>query len=264
MSEHSTRFSRFYVTAESPCSYLPDHMERKVFTELRGPDPKGASEALGLIGFRRSQNVAYRPNCVGCTACVSVRIVAKAFQLSRTHRRLMRNNEDLEAAACDPVATEEQYQLLRSYLAARHPESGMTSMDSYDFAEMIESSPVDTVVVEYREPGHNGQPGRLVGACLTDKQTDGLSMVYSFYDTGPNARPGLGTYIILDHTLRAAKAGLRNIYLGYWVKGSRSMDYKRHFQPLEMLGANGWQLMPEVISEAPPLQQTRPQIAHQQ
>lgn len=243
MTDQSGRFPRFFVTAESPCPYLPDRLERKIFAELRGPDARRMSEGLGRIGFRRSQNVVYRPSCEGCSACVSVRIVAPDFRPGQSQRRLLRRNADLDVAACDPWATEEQFNLLRRYLHHRHPDGGMTSMDGYDFAEMIETSPVDTVVVEYREPSGNGQPGRLVGACLTDKQSDGLSMVYSFYDTGPDARPGLGTYIILDHVMRAAQVGMRNVYLGYWVKGSPSMDYKSRFSPLEMLGPAGWMPM---------------------
>lgn len=252
MTEQPTRFPRFFVTAESPCPYLPGRTERKVFAELRGPDAQRMSEGLGRIGFRRSQNVVYRPSCEGCTACVSVRIVTDDFRLSQSQRKLLKRNADLDVAACDPWATEEQFDLLRRYLAARHPTGGMAQMDAYDFAEMIETSPVNTVVVEYREPSVDGRPGRLVGACLTDRQSDGLSMVYSFYDTGPDARPGLGTYMILDHALRAREVGMRYVYLGYWVKGSPRMDYKRRFAPLEMLTAQGWQRMPaEPSSPAP-------------
>jgi arginine-tRNA-protein transferase len=249
MTDQPTRFPRFFVTAESPCPYLPGRTERKVFAELRGTDAQRMSEGLGRIGFRRSQNVVYRPSCDGCNACVSVRIVTQGFAPSPSQRKLIRRNADLDVAACDPWATEEQFDLLRRYLKERHPRGGMASMDGYDFAEMIETSPVDTVVVEYREPSRDGKPGRLVGACLTDKQSDGLSMVYSFYDT--DARPGLGTYMILDHVLRAAQVGMRYVYLGYWVEGSPRMDYKRRFAPLEMLTPHGWRLMPPETAAAP-------------
>lgn len=244
MTDQPTRFPRFFVTAESACPYLPGRTERKVFAELRGPDAARMSEGLGRIGFRRSQNVVYRPSCEGCNACVSVRIVADSFVPTASQKRIIKRHADLDVAACDPWATEEQFALLKAYLKARHPGGGMASMDGYDFAEMIETSPVDTVVVEYREAAADGRPGRLIGACLTDKQSDGLSMVYSFYETGPGARSGLGTYMILDHVLRAAAVGMRNVYLGYWVKGSPRMDYKRNFAPLERLTARGWQEMP--------------------
>jgi len=250
MTDQPARFPRFFITADAPCPYLPGRTERKVFAELRGRDAARLCEGLGRIGFRRSQNVVYRPACEGCSACVSVRIVAGEFRPSASQRRVLRRNADLEVAAADPWATEEQYALLKAYLAARHPRGGMAQMDAYDFAEMIETSPVDTVVVEYREPGAGGRPGRLVGACLTDKQSDGLSMVYSFYDPDCSGRQGLGTFIILDHVLRAAAVGLPYVYLGYWVKGSQRMDYKRRFHPLEALSARGWHRLPRWAPEA--------------
>ena len=240
------RFPRFFVTSPQPCPYLPGRQERKVFTELTGPHAGELNDALGRIGFRRSQSVAYRPSCAGCAACVSVRVVTHAFRPNATQRKLMRRHADLEVSACRPWATDEQFQLLRTYLAARHPSGGMVGMDELDYADMIEQSPVNSVIVEYREPGDaDGAPGRLVGACLTDRQADGLSMIYSFFDTDDEARPGLGNYIILDHIARAREAGLAYVYLGYWVKGSARMAYKTRFRPLEMLTPRGWTLMPQ-------------------
>lgn len=234
------RFPRFFVTGPAPCPYLPGRQERKVFTELAGPHANELNDALGRIGFRRSQSVAYRPSCAGCTACVSVRVVTHDFEPNATQRRLVRRNADLEVTACRPWATDEQYQLLRRYLAARHPGGGMAGMDEQDYADMIEQSPVNSVIVEYREPATNGVPGRLIGACLTDRQGDGLSMIYSFFAPEADARQGLGSLIILDHILRARAAGLPYVYLGYWVKGSARMAYKTRFRPLEMLGPRGW------------------------
>jgi arginine-tRNA-protein transferase len=234
------RFPRFFVTSPAPCPYLPGKTERKVFTELSGPHAGELNDALGRIGFRRSQSVAYRPSCLDCSACISVRVVAGDFQASATHRKMLRRHADLEVTACKPWTTEEQYGLLRRYLRRRHPGGGMVDMDEGDFADMIEQSPVKTYVIEYREPSEGGRPGRLVGACLTDQQADGLSMIYSFFEPDDPTRPGLGTYIILDHIIRAGRAGLPYVYLGYWVENSRRMAYKARFRPLERLGPNGW------------------------
>lgn len=234
------RFPRFFVTNPSPCPYLPGRSERKVFTELNGDNASELNDALGRIGFRRSQNVAYRPSCTDCTACVSVRVVTQQFQPNATQRKLLRRNEDLVVSACKPWSTEEQFALLQRYLNARHAGGGMTEMDEMDFADMVEQTPVDTQIVEYREPGVDGRVGKLVGACLTDRQGDGLSMIYSFFDTQLPHRPGLGNFIIMDHILRAAAAGLPYVYLGYWVKGSARMQYKVRYQPLEKLGRDGW------------------------
>ena len=235
------RFPRFFVTSPAPCPYLTGKTERKVFTELSGQHAGELNDALGRIGFRRSQSVAYRPSCIDCSACVSVRVAANEFQPSGTPKRTLKRHADLEVTACKPWATEEQYALLRRYLKHRHPDGGMVGMDESDFADMIEQSPVKTYVVEYREPAKVGRPGRLVGACLTDQQADGLSMIYSFFEPDDEDRPGLGTYIILDHITRAARAGLPYVYLGYWVEHSKRMAYKARFRPLERLGPHGWQ-----------------------
>ncbi|MEO1045609.1 MAG: arginyltransferase [Pseudomonadota bacterium] len=236
-----TRFPRFFVTHPSPCPYLPGRTERKVFTELSGDHASELNDALSRIGFRRSQNVAYRPSCTDCKACVSVRVVADEFAPSRTQRRIARANGDLVSRICRPWATEEQYALLKRYLAARHPDGGMVDMDESDYADMVEQSPVRSHVIEYREPPEpDGSEGRLVGACLTDVQGDGLSMVYSFFDPDHPSRQGLGNYIILDHIDRARRERLPYVYLGYWVNGSPRMAYKTRYKPLERLGPNGW------------------------
>lgn len=235
------RFPRFFMTNAGPCPYLPGKTERKVFTELSGEHASELNDALGRIGFRRSQNVAYRPSCTDCSACVSVRIVASEFEPNGTQRRLIKRNEDLIVSACKPWSTSEQFALLQRYLAARHPTGGMTEMDEVDFADMVEQSPVETYVIEYRERGPGGRPGDLVGACLTDRQGDGLSMIYSFFDPDRTDRMGLGSYIIVDHVLRAQKAGLPYVYLGYWVEGSERMGYKIRYRPIERLGRGGWE-----------------------
>lgn len=235
------RFPRFFVTSPAPCPYLPGRSERKVFTELKGPNADELNDALGRIGFRRSQTVAYRPSCIECTACVSVRVVAAQFLPSSTQKRIVRRNRDLVVSVCKPWSTPEQFELLQRYLAVRHPGGGMATMDEMDFADMVEHTPVKSYIIEYREPTADGSPGRLVGACLTDEQGDGLSMIYSFYDPQHETRSGLGTHIILDHIERAARVGLDYVYLGYWVEGSERMQYKVRFRPMEKLGRDGWE-----------------------
>ena len=238
-----SRFPRFFVTSPSPCPYLPGKQERKIFTELSGLHAGELNDALGRIGFRRSQSVAYRPSCVGCTACVSVRVVADQFRPNATQRKLLKRYADLEVTACKPWATEEQFELLHRYLRTRHPGGGMASMDENDYADMVEQSPVSSYVIEYREPAAEGGRGRLVGACITDQQADGLSMIYSFFAADDESRPSMGNFIIMDHILRARAAGLAYVYLGYWVKGSARMAYKTRYRPLEVLGPNGWALL---------------------
>jgi arginine-tRNA-protein transferase len=235
------RFPRFFVTSPAPCPYLAGRTERKVFTELKGAHAEALNDALGRIGFRRSQTVAYRPSCLDCRACVSVRVVAGEFAPSAAQKKILKRNADLEVSECRAWATAEQFDLLQRYLTRRHPGGGMAAMDEVDYADMVEHTAVSSYVIEYREPAVDGKQGRLVGACLTDQQGDGLSMIYSFYDPEHEVRTGLGNFIILDHIRRAERAGLPYVYLGYWVEGSQRMQYKIRYRPIERLGPNGWQ-----------------------
>jgi arginyl-tRNA--protein-N-Asp/Glu arginylyltransferase len=235
MTDQGLQFPKFYVTAPSPCPYLEGHTERKVFTELRGPDAAALNEALGRVGFRRSQSVVYRPACENCTACISVRVRAGDFTISKSQRKVFKANSDLKAEIRPPVVTDEQYTLLKSYLDTRHGDGTMADMTIEEFRDMVESSPVTTVLIEYRRAIDN----ELLAVALTDELTDGLSMIYSFFAPDMTNR-SIGTYIILDHIARASISAQPYVYLGYWVKDSRKMNYKDRFRPLEKLGPNGW------------------------
>jgi len=231
---------QFYLTAPSPCPYLPDRQERKVFTHLIGRRAVALNDHLTQSGFRRSQTIAYRPACENCRACVSVRIKAGEFRPSRNFRRISELNRDIAGTVTRPEPTSEQYSLFRRYLDARHGDGGMADMTAIDYATMIEDSHVETRLVEYRPLEKNADGVRpLIAACLTDLLTDGLSMVYSFYEPTEQQR-SFGTYMILDHIERAHRLGLPHVYLGYWVDGSRKMAYKARFLPQERLGMNGW------------------------
>lgn len=249
MTEHDNkRLPQFYITTPQPCPYLPGFYERKVFTHLLNNNPIELNDMLSQSGFRRSQNIAYRPACDGCNACVSVRIVAAEFKPTGTFRRVLQRNEDVQATMRPPHATSEQFSLLRGYLSARHSDGGMADMTALDYQSMVEDTTIRTSLVEYRIPGPDGVPpgrhngGQLIGAALTDMLSDGLSMVYSFYEPDEPGR-SLGTYMILDHIRRALAIGLPYVYLGYWVDGSQKMAYKSRFKPLEALGPEGWQLI---------------------
>lgn len=231
---------QFYVTAPQPCPYLEGRMERKLFTALQGDHARALNDALSKQGFRRSQNVLYRPSCAECSACLSARIRAADFRPARAQRRILRRNADLQRSAASPWATEEQYELFRRYLSARHPDGGMADMDIVEFAAMIEETPVCSRVVEYRLPsGQHEGAGELVAVCLTDVLDDGLSLVYSFFDPGLAVR-SLGTHVILDHVAMAREAGLPRVYLGYWVPGSSKMGYKAGFDALEIFKHGAW------------------------
>ena len=231
---------QFYVTAPQPCPYLDDRFERKLFTALQGDHAQKLNDALSKQGFRRSQNVLYRPSCAECSACLSARIKVADFVPSRTQKRVMKGASHLKRNATSPWATEDQFALFRRYLDERHADGGMADMDVLEFAAMIEETPIKSRVIEYSRPAGPGEHGRpLACVSLTDVFEDGLSMVYSFYD--PSLQDlSLGTYAILDHIEIAREAGLPYVYLGYWVPGSRKMGYKANFAALEIYKGGQW------------------------
>jgi len=237
--QRTTRLPQFFLTPGGPCPYLPGRTERKVFARLNGSLAQPLNEALTHSGFRRSQMIAYRPACDGCASCVSVRIVAGEFAPSRGLRRIEKRNADLARREVAAEATREQFALLRAYLDSRHSGGGMSDMGLFDYVAMVEETPVKTHLVEYRRLSADGQPGPLMACALTDVLRDGLSMVYSFFHPGEDAR-SLGTCMILDHIEAARARGLSYVYLGYWVRGSAKMSYKARFRPLEALSADGW------------------------
>lgn len=234
-----TKNLRFYLTAPAACPYLPNRRERKVFTGLDSPEAVGLNDALTHAGFRRSQNIAYRPACDGCDACVSARVRAEEFELTRRWRKVLARNEDLARSLRPAEATEEQFWLLRRYLAARHAQGGMADMTLMDYAAMVEETAVRTHIVEYRFTKPGPDKGELAAAALVDVLKDGLSLVYSYFDTRDPKR-SLGAFTILDHIMQARAAGFPHVYLGYWVRGSDKMGYKAEFQPLELLIAGAW------------------------
>jgi leucyl-tRNA---protein transferase len=234
VTQHSRDTPQFYLTAPSPCPYLAGKEERKVFTHLVGERAPELNDLLTHGGFRRSQSIAYRPACEACRACVSVRVVANDFRPTRSMRRVLDRNSDVVGEMRAAVPTSEQYSVFRAYLDSRHHDGGMADMTVLDYAMMVEDSHVTTKMIEYRLAS-----GDLIAVALTDVLGDGLSMVYSFYEPDLAER-SLGTLMILDHISRARRMGLAYVYLGYWVRGSRKMDYKGRFLPQERLMSEGW------------------------
>lgn len=229
---------QFYVTAPQPCPYLEGRKERKLFTALHGDHAEQLNDTLSQQGFRRSQNVLYRPSCADCAACMSARIRVADFAPSRSQRRILKRNAHLRREALSPWATEDQFALFRRYLESRHSDGGMSDMDIFEFAAMVEETPIRSRVVEYWDDTEEASALRAV--CLTDVLVDGVSMVYSFYDPDC-ARQSLGTQVILDHVQIARDAGLPYVYLGYWVPGSPKMGYKASFGALEVFKDRAWQ-----------------------
>lgn len=229
----------YLVLAEAPCPYVDGRWERKLLTPLdQGETPEADYALLSRAGFRRSHRFAYRPACSGCRACVPVRVDVEAFLPGRSLRRVRNQNLDLATRLVEPRASEEHFALFRRYVSARHGDGEMARMGWSDYRSMVEDTPLDTFLLELRD-----ESGRLWGVGLNDLLDDGPSAVYTFFE--PEApRRSLGSLMVLRLIELAARQALPYVYLGYWIAGIRKMDYKTRFQPLERLGAAGWEPMP--------------------
>lgn len=240
---------QFYVTAPQPCPYLDGRMERKLFTALQGDAAEKLNNSLSKQGFRRSQNVLYRPSCAECSACMSARINVADFAPSKSQNRVLKRNSALVRTASSPWATEAQFALFRNYLDSRHATGGMADMDLFEFAAMVEETPIRTRLIEYRTPDAQADDPYegLRAVCLTDILDDGVSMVYSFFDP-ELMRNSLGTFLILDHVAIARELGLPFVYLGYWVPGSDKMGYKTNFKGVEVYRHGNWEALQDIDS----------------
>lgn len=247
------------MTAPSPCPYMEGHVERKIFTELSSqkltfdkktilqnpsvPSNEEYSEkfhhSLTLVGFRRSQDIAYRPACEDCDECKSSRVPVAKFSPSKSQKRILKKNDDISVTLKANRATTEQYELLGQYIESRHADGGMVGISFMEYQEMVESSPIKTHIIEYRL-----DDDRLIAAALCDELQDGLSMVYSFFDVSEEMnKRSLGVYMVLNHIELVKSMALKYVYLGYFVKNSPKMNYKLNYKPLEVLFSNGWELI---------------------
>ena len=236
MNEQSSDNIQFYISHTSPCPYLPDLEERKLFTHLSGHKAKFAFLLLSENGFRRSQNIIYKPSCESCSECKSVRVRVAEFTPSKSQKRVIGKNGDIASSMIMPVTTNEHFELFKKYLTARHQNGGMSDMNEDEFKDMVEDTAVNTRLVEYRLK----QNDKLIAVALVDILETGISLVYSFFDPEQKTR-SLGTFMILDNILKAKENILKYVYLGYWIKSSKNMNYKTAFLPVEeFCDSLGW------------------------
>lgn len=224
----------FYRSVPMPCPYLPDRMERKLFTRLDGNDGGRLNSRLARIGFRRSHDVVYRPVCHGCQACIPVRIPVDRLREGRSLARVRRRNADLSPRIVPPQASGDAYSLFHRYQQGRHTDSEMARMTGFDFSAMVEEGAQEAFLLTLTDP-----EDRLIGAMLADRLEDGFSAVYSFFDPD-QPRRSLGTELVLALVDQARAERLHYVYLGYWIEGSGKMAYKTRFRPLEALIDGHW------------------------
>jgi len=227
------------LSMRSDCPYLVGQTEQRIAVDI-SLDPQ-CHDGLARAGFRRVENWVYRPACPNCNACLPLRVNVAAFKASRNMTRILKKNSDLSRSITKPDPSKAHYRLFKAYVTSRHDDGQMARMDHDDFTSMINNSPIETVLIS-----HYDANDRLVGSVLVDFQSDGLSAVYSFFDT-EQAERSLGTYMILDLLAIAKDLSTDWLYLGYFVQGSRKMAYKERFKPAEIFNTGIWKPANDVI-----------------
>ncbi|MCB5187874.1 arginyltransferase [Methylobacillus caricis] len=225
---------QFYATTAYACGYLKDQPAQSLIATPHHLIDAHAYSGLIKLGFRRSGKFAYRPHCETCHACIPVRLPVSQFKAKRSQRRAWKQHQNLSASLMELTFSEEHFALYSAYQITRH-EGGLGDPETAEqYRNFLVQSNVESLMVEFRENGI------LKMVSVVDIVRDGVSAVYTFYDAS-DLHASYGTYNVMWLLEWCKTLNLPYLYLGYWIKESRKMAYKKNFLPQEGLVDGIWQ-----------------------
>jgi len=230
------RALHFYSTPEHDCSYLEGRHAKTLFVDPQAIIATDTYSQLSDLGFRRSGKHIYRPHCDNCQACISIRIPVDRFSMTKSQKRVVSRNRDLKVNVKEPYFSDRHYDLYSRYINARHSDGDMHPPTEDQFCSFLIDGNQNSLFYEFWDQD------QLVAVAVTDQLESGLSAIYTFFDPALTKR-SLGTYAILYQIAEARDLNLDYIYLGYWVRDCRKMNYKISYRPLEMLLDGHWVLL---------------------
>lgn len=219
--------------ATHACSYLQGQQAQSQYIDPRTTLTQHELTQLNQLGFRRSGRLVYRPNCPACQACQSTRIRCHDFKLSRSQKRLLNANRDVQLRVTQPTYQEHYYRLFERYINERHADGDMYPTSPEQFREFLTE---DFGTTRQLEAWRNNE---LIACLVFDLFDDGLSSVYCYFDPSQSER-SLGRLMILLITQLCQARQLPYHYLGYYVENAPKMAYKRQWQPSERLIRGVW------------------------
>lgn len=226
----------YYVTTEHECSYLEEQTAVTLFVDPQARVNHQQYSELARLGFRRSGDHIYRPHCPNCGYCIPVRVPVRQYQPTRSQRRNLKQNQDIDMQRLPAVYSDEHFALYRRYMQSRHPGGGMDNDEPLAYSRMLQADWSNSGLLVFR------QQQQLCAVALVDYLTDGISAVYTYFDPDLNSR-GLGVYAIQQQIELTRSLGLNYLYLGYWNPRSSKMSYKVNYQPIEFFDGQGWQIL---------------------
>ena len=225
----------FFKSKPVECSYIENKNEQRLFLNLNQTSSTNFKivNELTKVGFRRNLNFMYLPFCNQCSKCISTRVNVRTFITSKSQKRNLKKNKSISFLKQLENKNDERYGLFKKYLSVRHENGQMNSMTETDFNNFFYNSPTDSLVFDLV------YDRQILGSILLDNLYDGMSAVYSFYDPR-YIKNGLGIFLILKTIQEVKKLNKEFLYLGYWVEGSKKMDYKKNFNSIEFFRNGKW------------------------